>query len=66
MIKTKTMFVSITVFIITLLFVNTIVWYLADTITYKECFYHGGTLFTMLLIGWIPALVVGDDYYKRI
>jgi len=41
MIKTKTMLVSISTFIITVLIFNTIVWYLEDTLTFKECFGHG-------------------------
>jgi uncharacterized membrane protein required for colicin V production len=66
MLKTKTMLVCITTFVITLLIVNTIVWYLTDIITFKQSFSHGATIFTMLLIGWIPAVIVADDYYHRI
>lgn len=66
MLKTKTMLVCITTFVITLLIVNTIVWYLTDIITFKQSFTHGATIFTMLLIGWVPAVIVSDDYYHRI
>ena len=66
MVPTKTMLVSISVFIITLLLINTVVWYLQDTWTFKACFSHGATIFVTLIIGWIPAGIVGKDYYTRI
>jgi len=66
MIKTKTMLVSISTFIITVLIFNTIVWYLEDTLTFKECFGHGATLGFSVIFAWLPAYIVGNDYYKRI
>lgn len=64
--NTKTMLLSICVFITTVLLFNTIVWYLEDTWTFKECFKHGATLGTSVIFGWLPATIVGRDYYKRI
>ena len=66
MIKTKTMLVGITTFVITLLIVNTIVWYLTGAITFKQSFGHGATIFIMLVVGWIPSVIVSNDYYNRI
>lgn len=66
MIKTKTMLVSVSTFIITVLIFNTIVWYLEDTWTFKECFAHGATIGMSVIFGWLPAYIVADDYYKRI
>ena len=60
---TKTMLLGMTVFMITLLIVNAFVWYLADTITYKESFAHGATIVIMLVTGWIPSVIVSHDYY---
>ena len=64
--NTKTMLVTITVFIITLLCLNTIVWWLESNITYKEAFSHGAFLFLTLFVGWIPAVIVGKDYHEYI
>ena len=66
MVKTKTMLLSITVFIITVVIFNTLVWYLQDTWTFKECFGHGATLGFSVIFAWLPAYIVGNDYYKRI
>ena len=66
MIKTKTMLVSVSTFIITVIIFNTIVWYLEDTWTFKECFTHVATMCFTLVFGWLPAYIVGNDYYKRI
>lgn len=66
MLKTKTMLVCITTFVITLLIVNTIVWYLTGIITFRESFSHGATIIIMLSVGWIPAVIVSDDYHNRI
>ena len=64
--NTKTMLLSICVFIITVLLFNTIVWYLEDTWTFKECFKHGATLGMSVIFGWLPATIVGRYYYTRI
>jgi hypothetical protein len=64
--NTKTMLLSICVFITTVLLFNTITWYLEDTWTFKECFKHGATLGMSVIFGWLPATIVGRDYYTRI
>lgn len=64
--NTKTMLLSICVFITTVLLFNTITWYLEDTLTFKECFKHGATLGMSVIFGWLPATIVGRDYYTRI
>ena len=35
--------------------------YLLSDFTYKECMTDGGTLFLMLVFGWIPAIIVAAD-----
>lgn len=64
--NTKTMLLGMSIFIITVLLINTVVWYLEDTWTFKDCFAHGGTIGVSFIFGWLPAAVVGHDYYKRI
>jgi len=64
--NTKTMLLSICVYIITVLLFNTIVWYLEDTWTFKECFAHGATIGFSLIFAWVPATIVARDYYTRI
>ena len=59
--KTKVMLAIIATFIVTLFTVNTIVWYLQDTATFKQSFGHGATIGIMLIVGWIPAVIVGYD-----
>ena len=59
--NTKTMILGIVVFFITWLLVALFGWLVSD-ITFKECFIHPATVFTMLIFGWIPALIVCADY----
>lgn len=40
-------------------------WMLSD-LSYKECMTNGGTLFFMLLFGWIPCIIIGADLDKRL
>ena len=35
--------------------------YLLSDLSYKECMVDSVTLFLMLLVGWIPAIIVGSD-----
>ena len=35
--------------------------YLLSDCSYKECMVDSITLFLMLIIGWIPAIIVGSD-----
>jgi hypothetical protein len=47
--------------ILTWMFVGGIVYCTTDIPTYKECLISGGVGLLMLIIGWIPAVVVGFD-----
>ena len=66
MVNTKTMVLTICTFILTVILINTLTWYLVDTLTFKECFKHGATIFLSLIFGWIPAAVIARDFYHRI
>ena len=35
--------------------------YLLSDLSFRDCLTHGATLMLMLLLGWIPAIVVGND-----
>ena len=66
MVNTKTMVLSICIFILTVILINTLTWYLVDTLTFKESFAHGATIFLSLIFGWVPAAIIGREYYTRI
>lgn len=40
--------------------------YLLSDLSFRDCMTHGGTLFLMLLLGWIPAIIVGDDVHDQL
>ena len=40
--------------------------YLLSDLSYKECMVDSVTLFLMLLVGWIPAIIVGSDLDKQL
>ena len=53
--------VVIATFIITVLLINTTVWWLQDTWSFKKCFSHGATMGIGFIFGWIPSVFVGYD-----
>ena len=59
--STKIMLAVLAVFILTWMIVGLIGYLLSDGFSYKQCLTHMGTVFTMLLIGWLPAVIVGND-----
>ena len=65
--STKIMLAVLATLLITWCVIGLIGWMLSD-LSYKECMTHGGTLFFMLLFGWIPAIIFGsdiDEYLKN-
>jgi hypothetical protein len=63
--STKIMLAVIATFIITWMSLGFIFYILSD-MTYKESCANSGIGFTMLFIGWIPALIVGADITETI
>lgn len=63
--STKIMLAVIATILITWCVIGLIGWMLSD-LSYKECMTNGGTLFCMLFIGWLPAIIVGSDLDKRL
>ena len=39
--------------------------YLLSDLSYRECMTSGGTMFLMLIIGWIPGVILGADLDKQ-
>jgi len=58
--STKIMLAVIASLIITWLTLG-LIFYILSNMTYKECISNSGIGFTMLFIGWVPALIVGAD-----
>ena len=61
--STKIMLAVIATFLITWCVMGLIGYLLSDA-SYKECMTHGGTLMFLLVFGWIPSLIIGDDINK--
>lgn len=58
--STKLMLAVIATLLITWCVMGTIGWCLSD-LSFRDCITHGGTLMLMLIVGWIPAIIVGND-----
>jgi len=58
--STKLMLAVIATLLLTWCVMGTIGWCLSD-LSFRDCITHGGTLMLMLIVGWIPAIIVGDD-----
>lgn len=63
--STKIMLAVIASLIITWLTLGLLFYVLSD-MTYKESISNGGIAWTMLFIGWVPALIVGADLSDNI
>ena len=58
--QTKIMVTVIIVFLLTWTLLACIGYLLSDT-AFKECMVHPATLIIMLIFGWFPAYIVGED-----
>lgn len=63
--STKIMLAVLATFLITWNVMG-LIGYLLSNLSYKECMTHGGTMFLMLVIGWIPGVIVGADLEKKL
>ena len=63
--STKTMLAVIATLLLTWCVMGTIGWYLSD-LSFRDCITHGATCFLMLFIGWIPAIIVGNDVHEHL
>ena len=62
---TKIMLAMIATTLLTWCVMGLIVYLLSDN-TFKQCMTNGGTLFLMLVFGWIPAVILGADLDKTL
>ncbi len=58
---TKVMLAVLITFVMTCMLVG-LVGYLLSDVSYRDCITNGGTIMFMMVLGWIPAAVVGYDY----
>jgi hypothetical protein len=58
--STKLMLAVIATTLITWCVMGLIGWCISD-LSFRDCLTHGGTLMLMMIIGWIPAIIVGSD-----
>jgi hypothetical protein len=58
--STKIMLAVIATLTLTAMFFGLIGYMLSD-LTYKQCMQHGALWFAMLIVGWVPAVIVGID-----
>ena len=58
--STKIMLAFIATLLLTWCVMGLIGWILSD-LSYKQCMTHNVTLMLMLVIGWMPAIIVGAD-----
>lgn len=63
--STKLMLAVIATLLLTWCVMGTIGWCLSD-LSFRDCITHGATCFLMLFIGWIPAIVVGNDVHEHL
>ena len=63
--STKIMLAVIATLIATWTTFSLIGYILSDT-SLRDCFTHGGTLFAMLIIGWVPSVIIGADLDKQL
>jgi len=58
------MLVVIATFIITWLFLG-LIYYVTSDLTYKQCISSGYTVLWLVIIGWVPAVIVGIDLDEK-
>jgi hypothetical protein len=63
--STKIMLAVLATLLLTWCVMGTIGYLLSDA-SYKECMTDTCTLFLMLFIGWVPAVIVGADLDKSL
>jgi hypothetical protein len=63
--STKIMLAIIATLLITWCVIGSIGWMLSD-LSYKESMTNSGTLFCMLIFGWIPCIIIGSDLNENL
>lgn len=63
--STKLMLAVIATFLSTWCVLGLIGWCLSD-LSFRDCLTHGATLMILMIVGWIPSIVVGNDVYEQL
>ena len=63
--NTKLMLAVVATFLGTWIVLGLIGWLLSD-LRFRHCLTHGATLMIMMIVGWIPALIVGQDVHDHL
>jgi hypothetical protein len=63
--STKIMLAIIATLLLTWCVTGSIGWMLSD-LSYKESMTNSGTIFFMLIFGWIPCIIIGADLDEHI
>jgi hypothetical protein len=63
--STKIMLAIIATLLLTWCVIGSIGWMLSD-LSYKESMTNSGTIFFMLIFGWIPCIIIGADLDEHI
>ena len=58
--STKIMLAAIATFLTTWIVLGLIGWCVSD-LSFKDCMTNGGTLMFLMIVGWIPSIIVGND-----
>jgi hypothetical protein len=63
--STKLMLAVIATFLITWIVLGTIGWCMSD-LSFRDCLIDGPTIVIMLVLGWVPAIIVGSDVQEHL
>jgi len=63
--STKLMLAVIATFLITWCVLG-LIGYLLSDLSYRDCMTHGATLMLLMIIGWVPASIVGYDVNEQL
>ncbi len=59
------MLAVIATFLITWIVLGTIGWCMSD-LSFRDCLIDGPTIVIMLVLGWVPAIIVGSDVQEHL
>ena len=63
--KSTKLMLAVIATLLTTWIVMGLIGYLLSDLSFRDCLTHGGTLMLMMIIGWIPASIVGYDLDER-
>jgi hypothetical protein len=63
--STKLMLAVIATFLITWCVMG-LIGYLLSDLSFRDCMTNGATIMILLFVGWVPAIVVGNDVHDHL